>query len=140
MLHRVFIRLASLVLLLSRRNFHSPPINLPIFTGTTADWIKWIRAFNATVDSCDDLTSEAKLQYLASTVSGEALSLVSNAEAMGANYATVMHHLQNHFEDRNLILKQYLQRFVSPGCATEDGPALHDLLDNVRSSAESLMA
>ncbi len=76
-----------------------PPINLPIFTGTTADWIKWIWAFNATVDSRDDLTSEAKLQYLASTVSGEALHLVSNAEAMGANYATVMRHLRNRFED-----------------------------------------
>ncbi len=117
-----------------------PPINLPIFAGTTADWIKWIRAFNATVDSRDDLTSEAKLQYLASTVSGEALRLVSNAEAMGANYATVMRHLRNRFEDRNLILKHYLQRFVSPGRATEDGPALHDLLDSVRGSAESLMA
>ncbi len=116
-----------------------PPINLSIFTGSTADWIKWIRAFNANVDSRDDLTLEAKLQYSASTVSGEALHLVSNAEAMGANYATVMPHLWNQFEDRNQILKHYLQHFVSPGCAMEDGLALHDLLDNVRGSAESLM-
>ncbi len=59
----------------------------------------------STIDSREDLTSEAKLQYLAASVSGEALHLVSNLEAAGANYATALRQLRDRYEDRVAILK-----------------------------------
>ncbi len=116
------------------------PINLPTFSGETEDLLKWYRAFSTTIDSRDDLTSEAKLQYLINSVSGEALYLVNQVESTGASYVTAMKRLRERYEDRATILKHYMERLVSPGRATEDGPVLRRLLDNVRGACHSLMA
>ncbi len=115
-------------------------INLPMFSGGTDAWIGWSRAFSSVVDGREDLTSDAKLQYLLTSISGEALRLVSESEATGASYSMVMRQLRDRYEDRASILKYYLRRFLNPGRANDDSASLRELLDRVRGAGNSLMA
>ncbi len=83
---------------------------------------------------------DAKLQYLLTSISGDALRLVSESEAMGASYAMVMRQLHDRYEDHASILCYYLRRFLNPGHASENSSSLCKLLDRVRGAENSLMA
>ncbi len=109
-----------------------PQINLPMFSGGADAWIGRSRAFSSAVDGRENLTSDAKLQYLLTSISGEALRLVSESKTTGASYSMVMRQLHDRYEDRASILKYYLRRFLNPGRAK--------LLDCVRGAENSLMA
>ncbi len=113
-----------------------PQIQLPVFSSDTDEWLAWSCAFCSAIDSLDDLASDAKLQYLIISVSGEALRLVSESEATGASYATVMRELRTRYEHCPTILKHYLHRLLNPGCAIESGPSLRELLDRVRGAGK----
>ncbi len=92
-----------------------PQIQLPVFSGDTEEWLAWSCAFCSTVDSHDDLASDAKLQYLITSVSVETLRLISESEATGASYATVMRELRTRYEHRSMILKHLLDSAESSG-------------------------
>ncbi len=98
-----------------------PQINLPPFSGEIGDWLKWSRAFLSTVDCREDLTSDAKMQYLLTTLSGEALETIVNLDPIGASYATAILQLRERYENKAVILEYYLKRLLYPTRATEDG-------------------
>ncbi len=81
-----------------------PQIHLLVFSGDAEACITWSRAFVSAIDSHKYLTSDAKLQYLITSVSGVPLRLVSESEATGTSHTTIMRQLRDQYEDRAAIL------------------------------------
>ncbi len=96
-----------------------PQIQLPVFSGNTEEWHAWSHTFGSAIDSREDLMSDAKLQYLIMSISGEALRLVCESEATGASYTNVMRELWTCYEHHPTILKYYLQQFLDPWHTSE---------------------
>ncbi len=121
-------------------NLKLPVINLPVFSGNLEEWPRWYQAFFSGVDAREDLTSEDKLRFLFTTVTGEALQTISNLHPSGASYATALRRLKARYENKAAVLNYYLDKFLNPGRATEDAQSLRRLLDNVQGASDSLQA
>ncbi len=116
-----------------------PQINLPLFSGGTNAWICW-SASSVQQSTAAETLRRTPNSYLLTSVSGEALCLISESEATGASYTMVMQQLCDRYEDRTSIFRYYLRRFLNSGHASEDGSFLRKLLDRIHGAGNLLMA
>ncbi|XP_011698874.1 PREDICTED: uncharacterized protein LOC105456492 [Wasmannia auropunctata] len=90
-----------------------PQIPLPEFSGRFEDWPTYRDLFESLVIDEKSLSNIKKFQYLKSSVKGDALQLITSLPVTADNFIRVWATLNDHYENKRLLLKSYLNAFTS---------------------------
>ena len=112
-----------------------PPVKLPTFDGKS-DWALFWEQFESRVDKRRDLADITKLQYLESSLEGEAKKVFSLLAKRGAAYPVAKKQLQEEYGREDEVKRRLLQEWRALKCKSEQ---LHDQLHMAR-EAETLIA
>ena len=101
-------------------NVKLPKLELPTFCGDYKDWTSCFDQFNAAVTNNSQITDSQKLQYLKTSVKGD------------ANFSTACDILRISYNNKRLILRADVHAIVSQKPVTiENTKALPDLMETV---------
>lgn len=90
-----------------------PRIELPKFSGKFEDWPAFRDLFTSMVRHEAALPDVKKFHYLKTSVQGEAESLLKNLPTTGDNFNRAWKILQDHFENKRLLVRAYLNSFTA---------------------------
>ena len=112
-------------------NVKLPKLELPTFCGDYKDWTSFFDQFNGAVTSNSQITDSQNLQYLKTSVKGDAAKLLTSLQITDANFSTAFDILRNRYNKR-LILGANVHAIVSQKPVTnENSKALRDLMETV---------
>ncbi|XP_055690674.1 uncharacterized protein LOC129795249 [Lutzomyia longipalpis] len=90
-----------------------PQITLPEFSGKYSEWMGFRDIFVSTVHENSNLPDAVKIQYLKSSVKGQASSLVKHLATTAENYPIAWQMLTERFERPANIAMDYVRRLIS---------------------------
>ncbi|XP_011685200.1 PREDICTED: uncharacterized protein LOC105448376 [Wasmannia auropunctata] len=90
-----------------------PQIPLPEFSGRFEDWPTYRDLFESLVIDEKSLSNIKKFQYLKGSVKGDALQLITSLPVTADNFTRAWATLNDHYENKRLLLKSYLAAFTS---------------------------
>jgi len=116
-----------------------PRLDLPTFDGKYEDWISFKDLFHSSVHNQLFLSDAQRLQYLKSTVKGEAFNLIKSFSITSANYAPACKVLQDRYENHREIINSILKRLLSQQpLVKESASGLQTLLDTTNECIRAL--
>lgn len=90
-----------------------PRIDLPKFNGTPSDWIPFKDLFQSLVIAHPTLSSVEKLQYLKTSLTGSAASLLQNTMLSAENFQKSWDALNSFYENKRLLVHAALHSLFS---------------------------
>jgi len=118
-----------------------PRINLPTFAGSFDEWIPFRNMFQSMIDQNAALPDTQKMQYLISSLKGEARDVIGSLEVSNENYAEIWGMLRERYDDSTLIIQKHIRAlFKMPAIAKENHLLLRRLLDNILKHLRALKA
>jgi len=118
-----------------------PRINLPTFAGLFDDWIPFRNMFQSMIDQNAALPDAQKMQYLISSLKGEARDVIGSLEVSNENYAEAWGMLRERYDDSTLIIQKHIRAlFEMPAIVKENYLLLRRLLDNILKHLRALKA
>lgn len=116
-----------------------PRMNIPTFDGAYDSWMAFNNLFVAMVHNNTSLEPIQKLQYLKSSLSGDALNIVKNLELTNENYSIARTLLINRFQHTRRLVNTYLRKlFDFPKIINENAKNLKGFVDNINDCSSSL--
>ena len=116
-----------------------PLIELPTFTGNYEDWSSFEDLFSATIDKNPSLSGAQKLQYLKSSVKGDAASLIKQFQVTDINYVEAWKVLKERYSNEREIVQSILKRLLTQSHITkESASSLQKLLDTTNECIRAL--
>ncbi|XP_036142125.1 uncharacterized protein LOC118645357 [Monomorium pharaonis] len=119
-----------------------PKLDLPSFSGDPLAWESYRDLFLSLVGDVPDLAPVQKLQYLKTTLSGEAAETVANMEMTSAGFDLAWSELKSRYDNRRVLLASHMRAFLGSSAVTKPSPAelkrLSSSVMRVRRSFESL--
>ncbi|XP_039307877.1 uncharacterized protein LOC120358265 [Solenopsis invicta] len=116
-----------------------PRIDLPKFNGTPTDWLPFKDLFHSLVIQNPTLSYVEKLQYLKSSLTGTASSLLKNTTLTADNFLKSWEALTAFYENKRLLINAALQSLLSIKRMTrESSGELEKLYTNVMQIYRSL--
>ncbi|XP_036147491.1 uncharacterized protein LOC118647197 [Monomorium pharaonis] len=119
-----------------------PKLDLPSFSGDPLAWESYRDLFLSLVGDVPDLAPVQKLQYLKTTLSGEAAEAVANMEMTSAGFDLAWSELKSRYDNRRVLLASHMRAFLGSPAVTRPSPAelkrLSSSVMRVRRSFESL--
>lgn len=86
-----------------------PQIKLPQFNGDIAQWKTYIGLFDRMVHNNKNIDNGIKMEYLKTTIIGNAAKLINHISPTSENYFTCYDILKQRFENKREILGKYLE-------------------------------
>lgn len=90
-----------------------PKIKLPEFDGTSTAWSTFIGLFNKIVHQNNTIDNGIKMQYLKTSLSGEAAKIVNHISPIAENYELCYDLLQKRFNNKREILGKLLDSILN---------------------------
>ncbi|KAL0269074.1 UNVERIFIED_CONTAM: hypothetical protein PYX00_006909 [Menopon gallinae] len=90
-----------------------PKISLPIFSGDFLHWENFRVLLRCIVHEAPDLSDAARLQYLKSSLTGEAAQLVSSIPITDGNYAGAWTALAERYDDPRTLMAHHFNHLLS---------------------------
>ena len=116
----------------SINNVKLPKLELPTFCGDYKNWTSLFDQFNGAVTSNSQITDSQKLQYLKTSVKGDAAKLLNSLQITDASFSTECDILSNRHNSKRLMLRAHVHAIVSQKPVTNENPkALGDLMETV---------
>ena len=116
-----------------------PKIDLPSFSGKYTEWTSFIDQFDSAVHGNPNLQNAEKLNYLKSSLRGEAHDLIKNVAITDVNYELARRTLMDRFDNKRFIVSMHLSAVLNyPTLKTEDGTSLRKLLECLRENVAEL--
>uniref|UniRef100_A0A182YCC5 Uncharacterized protein n=1 Tax=Anopheles stephensi TaxID=30069 RepID=A0A182YCC5_ANOST len=91
-------------------NLRLPKIELPTFDGDHTKWLSFRDRFLAMIDASPELPSIAKLQYLLSSLKGEAALPFEHTPLTEDNYAITWAALLKRYDNSRLLIREYYRK------------------------------
>lgn len=92
----------------NKMNARLPKLDLKTFSSGYTEWAEYIEIFKCAVDKRTDLSPVNKLQYLKSTLRGEASGLVKSLSLIDSNYKLALKILEDRYNDVESIREAHL--------------------------------
>ena len=122
-----------------KRRIKLPEASLPKFDGRYEEWLSYKDAFCSMIGNQRDLNSVEKLQYLKSSLSGEAYNKIKNFSITDENFARAWDLLEKTYSDERLIVGRHLTLLLRlPVQGKETAEGLRQLADETQQHIESL--
>lgn len=120
-------------------NIKLPKLSLPIFSGNIIDWITFKDLFNASVNNNPSLSNAQKLQYLKSSLKGDALRIIQSIPISDDNFKIAFNLLNERYSNQKEQIFAHIKRFLSlPNIYNESSTSLLNLVDNINEIIRSL--
>ena len=118
-----------------------PKIPLPTFSGDLLEWESFRDRFRSLIHDSTRLSKVRKLQYLKSSLTGEAASMLKRTPITDANYDGAWTSLQKRFENKRILSAAHMRRLVNCVPVTKGSPdEIKRLLDDFRQAIDSFAA
>ena len=116
-----------------------PPMTIPTFDGSYEGWCSFEDLFVATVDKHTGISNAQKLQYLKSSVKGDAAKLIQAFQVTDENYTQAWELLRDRYNNKrdivqSILLRMFNQRFLTKESAKD----LQTLADTTSECVRSL--
>ena len=106
--------------------------NCQFFCEDYKDCTSFFDQFNGAVTSNRQIADSQKLQYLKTSVKGDAANLLTSLQITDANFSTACDILRNRYDNKRLILRAHVHAIVSQKPETNENPkALRDLMETI---------
>ncbi|XP_070515382.1 uncharacterized protein [Cardiocondyla obscurior] len=116
-----------------------PYIKLPPFNGTLSEWEHFRDRFTSLVIQNAGLTDFARMHYLSSSVTGSALSCISDIPVTADNFAIAWAALTKRFESRRRLVRGHFATLFGLSVVTRESAAdLQALCDKVEMTVSAL--
>ncbi|XP_055691286.1 uncharacterized protein LOC129794555 [Lutzomyia longipalpis] len=89
------------------------PISIPTFSGSYQEWPTFKDIFLTTIGDSKKLPDAHKMQYLISSLSGEAKETVQHMKICDNNYRAAWSLLSEKYDDQCALINDNIQRFLS---------------------------
>ncbi|XP_049300569.1 uncharacterized protein LOC125774382 [Anopheles funestus] len=111
-------------------NLRLPKIELPTFDGDSTKWLSFRDRFVAMIDASPDLPHIAKLQYLLSSLKGDAAVPFEHVALTTENYAVTWASLLKRYDNTRMLIRDYWRKLhFLPGIEAESVDGLTSLVD-----------
>ncbi|XP_040172611.1 uncharacterized protein LOC120905675 [Anopheles arabiensis] len=111
-------------------NIRFPKIELPTFDGDSTKWLSFRDRFVAMIDASVELPPIAKLQYLLSSLKGDAAVPFEHVTLTTENYSVTWAALLKRYDNSRMLIREYWRRLhFLPAIATESVDGLTSLVD-----------
>ncbi|XP_066590509.1 uncharacterized protein [Prorops nasuta] len=118
-----------------------PKINLVTFAGGYEDWFPFANAFKSLIHVNMTLSDLQKLQYLRSSLSGEAAELIESLELSEGNYAIAWDLLRTRYDNKRIIVRNHIHSiFELPVMLEENARQLRQITDGAARHINALKA
>ncbi|XP_043284943.1 uncharacterized protein [Venturia canescens] len=118
-----------------------PEIKLKTFSGEFSKWREFHDMFVSMVGENTYITSVEKMQYLRTSLKGEAAQLVSNLPISASSFAAAWDILVERYENKRLLITAQLDCLLGiPNITTRSGKALNNLLNTLSEVLHALQA
>ena len=116
-----------------------PKISLSVFTGSLYKWLSFKDIFIATIDQNKELSGGMKLQYIKSSLRGDALRIIQSISILDANYEIAWSLLEEHYSNKREQVYAHLKRFMNiQSIQHENQSAILSLIDIASEGLRSL--
>lgn len=116
-----------------------PKITLPIFSGEIKDFATFIQTYDSLIHKNRSLSNIEKFNYLMTSLSGQALDVVSDIPILNENYLNAYNILINRFTNKRLQATTYWKVIEDTShLKHEDAKLLRDLVDTFTKNLSSL--
>lgn len=111
-------------------NVKLPKISLPNFDGNYKNWLTFFDLFSSLIHDNNSLSDIEKFQYLLSSLSSHALTLLKGIPVTAQNYATAFKTLTDRYQNRRLLANSCWQAiYNAPKLTYESAAGLRQLLE-----------
>ena len=115
-----------------------PKIPLPTFSGDLLAWESFRDRFRSLVHDSTRISKVRKLQYLKSSLTGEAATMLERTNVTAANYDGAWSSLQKRYENQRILSAARMSSLVNCAPITKESPAdIKRLLDEFRQAIAS---
>ncbi|KAL6418020.1 hypothetical protein ACFW04_011103 [Cataglyphis niger] len=116
-----------------------PRIQLPQFSGLYEDWPSFRDLFHSFIGKDNSAANVEKLHYLKACLKGEAELLIRSLPTTGENFDRAWKVLTDYYENKRLLVRSYLAKFLSiPRVKGKSSAELRNLYHGVLSTVGSL--
>lgn len=114
----------------SNENIQLPKIKIPDFYGKATEWRTYVELFNKIIHNNSSINDAIKMQYLKTSLKGEAAKLVAHLAPTGENYKSCYQLLDKRFNNKRELLGNMIDAILNfPKCKSENGEELRKLHD-----------
>ncbi|XP_011884078.1 PREDICTED: uncharacterized protein LOC105571220 [Vollenhovia emeryi] len=118
-----------------------PKLSLPTFGGKYDDWFPFFDAFNSIIHSNASLTKVQKLQYLRSSLTGDASDIINSLEISDANYEVAWKLLKERYDNKRVIVHTHVKAIMElPSMHKENATELRQIADGASKHLNALRA
>lgn len=118
-----------------------PKLSLPTFGGKYDDWFPFFDAFNSIIHSNVSLNDVQKLQYLRSSLTGDACDIISALEISDANYKVAWRMLKERYDNKRVIVHTHVKAIIElPSMQKENATELRQIADGAFKHIHALRA
>ena len=93
----------------STSHAHIPKMNLPSFSGKSADFLSFWNQFSAAIGNISSLSDAVKLSYLKSCLAGPSLATIESLPLTDDSYGQAVQLLKNKFDNKEEIIRSLYQ-------------------------------
>ncbi|XP_018376530.1 PREDICTED: uncharacterized protein LOC108769819 [Trachymyrmex cornetzi] len=118
-----------------------PKISLPTFSGKYDEWFPFFDAFNSIIHSNTSIGNIQKLQYLRTSLSGEAADVISSLEISDLNYEVAWKLLKDRYDNKRVIVHTHIKAIMElPSLTKENSIELRQVADGASKHIRALQA
>lgn len=116
-----------------------PQLKLPTFSGEVDQWLNFYDVFNSVVHSNSDLPDIQKFQYLKTSLTGDAATLIHSLQISSDNYGVAWNLLKERFENKPRIIYNHIKSlFDIEPVLKESHISLQQLINNTLKHVRAL--
>ncbi|XP_018403530.1 PREDICTED: uncharacterized protein LOC108780351 [Cyphomyrmex costatus] len=118
-----------------------PKLNLPTFSGKYDEWFPFYDAFNSSIHSNISISNVQRLQYLRTSLSGEAADVISSLEISDLNYEVAWKLLRDRYDNKRVIVHTHIKAIMELPCSVkENSSELRQIADGASKHIRALQA
>ena len=119
--------------------FKLPKFELPDFNGNYLNWLSFWDLFNAFVHNSDTSTPAQKLQYLKSSLKGDAAKLINHLSIIDGNYELARDALVKRYAYNRVIVRGHIDAILKhPDLKIESAGNIQGLQEGVTENVRAL--
>ena len=120
-------------------NLKLPKFSLPSFSGNMHDWLSFRDIFKASIHDNSNLSGAVKLQYLKSSLKGDAHRIIQSISIVDGNYDLAWSLLEERYSNKREQVYAHLKKFLNvPNIQNESATAILSLIDNTTECVRAL--
>ncbi|XP_036150741.1 uncharacterized protein LOC118648525 [Monomorium pharaonis] len=122
-------------------NVRLPKLNLPSFSGKYDEWFPFFDSFKSVIHSNTSISNIQKLQYLKSSLSGDASNVIHSLEISELNYDVAWRLLRERYDNKRVIIHTHIEAIMElPSMTRENLIELRRIADGVNRHIRALNA